>query len=149
VDLDDGSHIFASDVCFSHESHPNRFATTLPTNSAERKQIPLSTGCMDYFPAALAEVARVSKEGNDQHHKDQTLHHARGKSMDHEDAMLRHHVDARGLRAQHDRGDTRDEVKRAIIREKAMRAWRALADLQGECEELAGAPLAPGARLPE
>ena len=37
--------------------------------------------------AALAEVARVSKAGNDQHNPGQPLHWARDKSADHADCV--------------------------------------------------------------
>ena len=70
-----------------------RGPTTLPTGSAARKDVPLARGVLDYFPAALAEVARVSKAGNDKHNPGQDMHHARGKSTDHADCLLRHLVD--------------------------------------------------------
>lgn len=108
---------------------------TLPTDAAERKGIPLATGLLDYFPAALAEVARLSRAGNDRHNPGEPLHHARGKSTDHADTILRHMLD-RGV--MDDDGFYHD-VKVA---------WRALAQLQ-ELLESKGAPLARGARLPE
>jgi len=40
---------------------------TLPTNSAERKEAPVFSGFMAYFPDAIAEVARLSKASNDKH----------------------------------------------------------------------------------
>jgi hypothetical protein len=45
---------------------------------------------MKYFPRAMAEVARVSKAGNDQHNPGQPLHWAREKSTDHADCIARH-----------------------------------------------------------
>jgi hypothetical protein len=39
-----------------------------------RKNYPVATGVLDYFPDALLEIARVSKIGNDQHHPGQPLH---------------------------------------------------------------------------
>lgn len=104
----------------------------LPTSPAERKEIPLVTGLLDYFPAALAEVARISKAGNDQHNPGQPLHWARGKSMDHADCIGRHLVD---------RGSLDVDGKR----HSAKLAWRALALLQEELEA-EGAPMARGAR---
>ena len=98
----------------------------LPEDSASRKAIPLCSGVFDYFPAALIRVAQRSKEGNDQHNPGQPLHHARGKSNDHLDALARH----------------------LLERDLVGVAWRALAALQ-ELEEKNGAPLARGARLPE
>lgn len=109
--------------------------TILPEDSAERKDIPMAAGLLDYFPAALAEVAAVSKAGNDKHNPGEPLHHARGKSMDHADCIVRHLVDRGG-------------VDDAGLRHSAMVAWRALALLQQELED-AGAPLARGAVLPE
>lgn len=106
------------------------------TNSDARKGVPLTTGVLDYFPAALAEVAKVSKAGNDKHNPGQPLHHARGKSTDHADALLRHLVD---------RGKVDEDTGQLHSAEVA---WRALALLQQELED-AGAPLARGARLPE
>jgi hypothetical protein len=66
----------------------------LPTGSEERKGIPLWSGLFRYFPNALAEVAKVSKLGNDKHNPGEDLHWARGKSMDQEDCILRHMHDA-------------------------------------------------------
>lgn len=110
-------------------------ASPLPTDARDRKRVPLVTGCLDYFAAALAEVARVSLAGNEQHHPGEPLHHERGKSADHADALGRHLVDRGTL-------DTDGH------RHSAKVAWRALALLQEELEA-AGAPLARGARLPE
>jgi hypothetical protein len=42
-------------------------AAVLPENSASRLDYPMADGLLYYFPAALAEVSRVSKIGNDQH----------------------------------------------------------------------------------
>lgn len=96
----------------------------LPTDPQARKAIPLYSGVLAYFPAALAEVAKRSREGNDQHNPDEPLHWARGKSNDHLDCLARHLVE----------GDLVGV------------AWRALAALQLQCEAN-GAPLARGARV--
>lgn len=66
---------------------------SLPTDYKERKALPLATGLIDYFPDALAEVARVSKIGNDQHNPGEPLHWDRTKSTDEADALMRHFVD--------------------------------------------------------
>jgi hypothetical protein len=110
-------------------------ANTLTENSAARKDIPMATGLLDYFPAALAEVAEVSRRGNDKHNPGEELHHARGKSMDHANCILRHLVDRGGIDAEG-------------VRHSASIAWRALAMLQQELEDADLAPLARGARLP-
>lgn len=109
--------------------------TALPIDSATRKDLPLATGVLDYFPAALAEVAKLSKHGNDKHNPGEPLHHARGKSGDHADCLLRHLVE----RGTVDTDGFLHEVKVA---------WRALALLQEAMEER-GAPLARAAVLPE
>lgn len=107
--------------------------TTLPTDKDARKSLPITTGVLDYFPAAIAEIARVSKAGNDQHNPGQPLHWARGKSMDHADCVTRHLMD-RGTK------DTDG------MRHTAKAAWRILALLQEELEEQEGAPPPRGAK---
>lgn len=104
----------------------------LPTDPQARKAVPLASGCLDYFPDALAAVAECSKAGNDQHNPGQPLHWARAKSGDEADALLRHLMD-------------RGKLDTDGIRHSAKVAWRALALLQKELEE-AGAPMARGAR---
>ncbi len=95
-----------------------------------------SSGLSDLFDdyaAALAAVAQVSHYGNEKHNPGQPLHHARGKSMDHADCILRHYVQRGGFDG--------------TLRHSACLAWRALALLQEHLESL-GAPLARGAVLP-
>ncbi len=113
---------------------------TLPTDSNERKNYPLFRGCLRYFPAALAGIARISKLGNDKHNLGQEMHHARGKSGDHGDCILRHLVDVEDLLAK-STGAQQEE----ILNEVSQMAWRALAFSQ-ELHERFGAPLAPGAK---
>jgi dATP/dGTP diphosphohydrolase len=93
----------------------------LPAEAGDRKAVPIITGVLDYFPAAIAEVAKISKMGNDQHNPGQRLHWARGKSTDHVDCIGRHLMQ---------RG-TRDSDG---ARHSAKMAWRALALLQEELE---------------
>ena len=111
-------------------------SASLPTDSDERKDIPLARGLLDYFPAALAAVAELSRKGNEKHNPGEELHHARGKSTDHADCIMRHLVDRGKI-------DPEDNVSHST-----KVAWRALALLQEELEA-AGAPLARGAREPE
>lgn len=94
---------------------------TLPDDAQERKNVPIASGVLDYFPDALAEVARVSKIGNDQHNPGQPLHWAKEKSTDEADALVRHLLE-RGTR---DSDGTRHTAKVA---------WRALALLQRELD---------------
>jgi hypothetical protein len=91
------------------------------TDPKVRKQLPLCTGCLDYFPLALAAVAEVSRIGNEQHNPGQPMHWDRSKSTDEADALLRHLAE-RGQR------DTDG------VRHSAKVAWRALALLQKEIE---------------
>lgn len=58
-----------------------------------RKEIPVYTGVLKYFPDALKYVSEISKAGNDQHHPDKPLHWDKAKSNDHEDALVRHLLD--------------------------------------------------------
>lgn len=104
-------------------------------DAAERKASPMAEGLLWYFPAALAEVARVSKAGNDQHNAGEPMHHARGKSTDHADCILRHLVDA-------------GQIDSDGMRHTAKVAWRALALLQEELERDLGLPLPRNARNP-
>jgi len=107
---------------------------TMPTDSKDRKNVPITSGVLDYFPAALAAVARLSKFGNDKHNPGQPLHWSRDKSADHADCIARHLID---------RGIIDPETKMSHTVEVA---WRALALLQLEEEEKNGAPKARGAR---
>jgi hypothetical protein len=97
----------------------------LSTDSAERKNTPIFSGVMNYFPLALAYVAKVSKAGNDKHNPGQPLHWARGKSTDHQDCIARHLIDYDGI-------DPDDGLLHA-----GKLAWRALALLETELEKQA------------
>lgn len=107
--------------------------SVLPTDSNARKEIPVCTGVLDYFPAAIAEVARVSKAGNTKHNPGKPMHHNRSKSSDHADTIVRHLME----RGTVDPSDGQ--------RHSAKVAWRSLAMLQEELEA-EGAPKARGAR---
>ena len=116
---------------------------TLPTDSKERKNHPLFSGCLNYFPAALAGIAKVSKTGNDKHNPGDELHHDREKSRDHGDCIMRHLTDVADLLADMNRGGK--TTPEEILTEASQMAWRALAFSQ-ELHEKFGAPIAPGAR---
>jgi len=117
--------------------------TTLPTDPADRKEFPLFEGCLAYFPAALAGVAQHSKAGNDRHNPGEPMHHARGKSGDHADCIMRHLMDLADMMASLRRGGAEQP---AILGECNALAWRALALSQELHERLAGVPMAPNAR---
>jgi hypothetical protein len=95
--------------------------TKSTTDAAARKATPITSGVIDYFPLALAEVARCSRAGNDQHNPGQPLHWDRTKSLDHADCLVRHLID-------------RGTLDTDGVRHSAKVAWRALALLQTEME---------------
>lgn len=101
---------------------------SLPEDDALRGQYPMAEGCLDYFPNALAEVSRISFEGNQKHNPGQPMHWSRGKSTDHRNKILRHTVDSRM--------ENEDGIEHA-----AQAAWRALAYLQEKIERVRGVPL--------
>jgi hypothetical protein len=92
--------------------------------AVKRKNTPVFSGVLKYFPLAIAEVARASKAGNDQHNPDTPLHWDRSKSGDELDALARHLMDAGTF-------DTDG------VRHSAKVAWRALANLEKELENAA------------
>ena len=98
--------------------------TLLASNSAIRKNMPVVTGVLDYFPLAIAYVALVSKVGNDKHNPGEPLHWSRDKSNDHANCIGRHLID---------RGQFADD---GILHDGNL-AWRALANLQLTLEDLA------------
>lgn len=100
-------------------------AAPLPSEAGARKRVPIATGCIDYFPDALAAVAALSYVGNEQHNPGKPLHWDRSKSTDEADALMRHFVQRGTLDADG-------------VRHSAKVAWRALALLQKEIE--AGTP---------
>ena len=100
---------------------PEALEQHLPTSPKERKDAPIFTGVIKYFPDAIVAIARLSKIGNEQHNPGQPLHWDRRKSMDHGDCLLRHQVDVGTLDS--------DGVRHAT-----KVAWRALAQLQIELE---------------
>ena len=63
------------------------------TKAQERKQMPVYSGVLKYFPDALKEVSKASQAGNNQHHPDKPLHWDKTKSFDNEDALVRHLID--------------------------------------------------------
>jgi hypothetical protein len=66
-------------------------------DSAGRKNVPMFSGVMAYFPDAIAALAEHSFKGNQKHNPGEPLHHARGKSMDHTDCIMRHLANYSGM----------------------------------------------------
>jgi len=87
----------------------------------ERKQRPIYSGVLKYFPNALMEVAYTSWIGNEQHNPGTELHWDKEKSKDEADALVRHLLQA-------------GELDTDGVRHSAKVAWRALALLERELE---------------
>lgn len=88
---------------------------------SNRKDMPVFSGVLKYFPDALMELSKVSKAGNDQHNPGKKMFWDRSKSGDEQDALTRHLID-----------DARDPggVDSDGVLHLAKVAWRALAALQ-------------------
>ncbi len=106
-------------------------ALTLPTDSKMRKETPIYSGVLKYFPRAAAYVARISVLGNEKHNPGEPLHWAKGKSMDHPDCIARHVIESGEF----------DPDDGALHDGKL--AWRAWANLETVLEEreAAGLPI--------
>lgn len=87
----------------------------------DRKERPVYSGVLRYFPKALLEVAHCSWMGNEQHNPGEALYWNRSKSTDEADALVRHLIQAGG-------------VDSDGVRHTAKVAWRALALLEKELE---------------
>lgn len=107
--------------------------SSLTDDKEDRKATPMAEGLLWYFPNALAAVSEVSRVGNEQHNAGQPMHHARGKSSDHADCIIRHLVDA-------------GKIDSDGLRHSAKVAWRALALLQEELERDLNLPLPRNAK---
>ena len=87
----------------------------------ERKETPIYSGVLMYFPLAIKAIAQCSFIGNEQHNPGTPLHWDRSKSGDELDALSRHLMGAGTM-------DTDG------VRHSTKVAWRALANLQKEIE---------------
>jgi len=99
---------------------------TVRDKAKARKETPVYSGVICYFPDALRAVARVSFVGNQQHNPGKHLHWDRSKSGDELDAAQRHLLD----RASGEELD--DDGQRHL----AKAAWRCLGALQKEIERV-------------
>ena len=66
----------------------------MTTDAQERKNIPIFSGFVKYFPDAMAEVAHLSWVANEQHNPGTPMHWDRSKSKDEHDALVRHLIEA-------------------------------------------------------
>lgn len=110
-----------------------RESSGLPTNSEARKEIPIATGFLAYFPRAVAAIAQLSWLANEKHNPGEPLHWSREKSNDHADCAMRHFMQ---------RG-TMDTLEGEDVLHIVAAAWRVLALAELELEERAAAK--PGA----
>jgi len=95
----------------------------MTNNKQERKNTPIFSGVLMYFPDAIAAVAQCSFIANEQHNPGTKMHWDRSKSGDELDALTRHLMEA---------GKVDDDG----IRHSTKIAWRALSALQKELEKL-------------
>ena len=102
----------------------------LPNDSQARKETPIFSGLLMYFPDACAAVSRLSYLANEKHNPGEPMHWSKHKSADHADCIVRHLMDARG----------KDEFG---LHHATAVAWRALALLQTILEEEAEAQAEP------
>lgn len=97
--------------------------TILPAGAQARKNLPITSGVLKYFPKAIAYVAYVSKIGNDQHNPGEPMHWAKEKSTGHADCIPRHLIES----------GTFDDDN--VLHDGKL-AWRALANLEVIIEQL-------------
>lgn len=110
------------------EKGPAETVPVLTDDSAARKEMPIFSGVLAYFPNAIAALAAHSKRGNDKHNPGEPLHWAREKSNDHPECIARHLLDHGTFDAEGNR-------------HSVGMAWRALALLE---EELIAEGATPG-----
>jgi hypothetical protein len=106
---------------------------SLPDDAEKRLEYPMADGLLDYFPNALAEVARLSHVATQQHHPDEGMHWDRSKSTDHRNKIMRHLIDTDGV---DDKG----------MDHWAMVCWRALAGYQEYLERKHSLPPSKASR---
>lgn len=93
----------------------------------QRKERPVYSGVLKYFPNALKEVAHCSFVGNEQHNPGSELHWDRTKSQDNPDACVRHLID-----------HTIDPMDDDGVYHLAKACWRALATFEKYLEDERG-----------
>jgi hypothetical protein len=105
----------------SHPQEDSSRNVNFIADAQSRKETPVFSGVLNYFPDAIREVARCSFVGNEQHNPGTPLHWDRSKSGDEKDALVRHLLEA-------------GTIDSDGIRHSAKVCWRALANLQKEIE---------------
>ena len=97
---------------------------TINQTNEQRKDTPIFSGVLSYFPDALKEVAKCSFIGQMQHNPDKPLAWDRSKSGNEYDSLTRHLIDS-----------SKEDFDTDGTLHKAKIAWRALAGLQKHLEE--------------
>lgn len=121
-DLDHRGATFGEMIGMSDKRVPKEYQKPAPKEDAQaRKERPIASGVLDYFPDALMEVAYCSYIGNEQHNKGGVVHWDRSKSGDEADALIRHFI-------------KRGTLDTDGVSHSTKVAWRALAMLQKEIE---------------
>lgn len=82
---------------FDVKDVPNEKRYLMRFDSAGRKTVPLYEVLFGYFPDAMVALAEHSYKGNQKHNPGEPLHHARTKSMDHENCIMRHLANHEGI----------------------------------------------------
>lgn len=95
---------------------------SMKTEAQKRKECPIFSGVLMYFPLAIQEVARLSFIANEQHNPGTKMHWDRSKSGDELDALARHLMEA-------------GKIDSDGMRHSTKVAWRALANLEKELEQ--------------
>ena len=116
-----------SEPLFTAQEKEELFNISTPKTSKTvtatlRKETPVFSGVLNYFPDAIRAVSQCSFAGNEQHNPGKPLHWDRAKSGDELDALTRHLLEA-------------GTVDTDGIRHSTKVAWRALANLQKEIEK--------------
>jgi hypothetical protein len=116
----EGEQLVSPDLPLHQAAHAKK------SESQIRKETPVWSGVLQYFPDAIQAVARVSFKGDAKHNGPndgaRKIQWARGKSMDQEDCVVRHMMTPDEIDP--DTGETH----------LAHAAWRALAALQLQIE---------------
>lgn len=94
----------------------------LAGDSATRKDAPIYEGFVCYFPNAMANVAKLSKHGNDKHNPGQTLRWSFNLSNDHGNCIVRHQAS--------DPEAVDESYNDPEILHATAVAWRAMAQLE-------------------
>lgn len=101
---------------------PELERVTIGLLPSSRKDTPVFSGVLMYFPDAIKAIAQHSAAGNRKHNPGQPLHWSKEKSKDHADCIARHLIDIGPT------WDALDEETKSLHAQAL--AWRALALLQ-------------------